>query len=289
MQIFMMFLPALGWGIMPILAKKIGGKPEDQLLGTTLAALVFSFMFSSCSNTNINFNSLIFIVGFLSGAFWSIGQLLQFIVLKGESVSQVMPLSNGTQIIFVTLSGGILLNEWHSLISFIVSIVGIVSILIGIKLFPATREGPNKTENSKIAPLKVMIIILISSFSLCLYIIFPKLFQIKNESLILPQAIGMFVTTLVISNLRKVKYNKKLVSKNILTGVAWSIANFSLFRLSESVSISFAFLLSQLAVFISVILNSIIAYTNGERSDNKKIVFGMIFFLFGILFFSISK
>lgn len=289
MQIFMMFLPALGWGIMPILAKNIGGKPEDQLLGTTLAALVFSFMFSSYSNTNINFNSLIFTVGFLSGAFWSIGQLLQFIALKGESVSQVMPLSNGTQIIFVTLGGGILLNEWHSLISFMVSIIGIISILIGTKLFSSPREGPNKTENSKTAPLKVMIIILISSFSLCLYIIFPKFFQIKNESLILPQAVGMFVTTLIISNLRKIKFNKMLVSKNILTGVAWSIANFSLFRLGESVSISFAFLLSQLAVFISVILNNIIAYTNGKRSDNKKIVFGMVFFLFGILLFSIYK
>lgn len=28
-------LPALGWGLMPIVAKLMGGKSEEQLLGTT--------------------------------------------------------------------------------------------------------------------------------------------------------------------------------------------------------------------------------------------------------------
>lgn len=47
--LFLALIPALGWGMMPILSKIMGGKSEEQLIGTTIAALLFGLIFSLLS------------------------------------------------------------------------------------------------------------------------------------------------------------------------------------------------------------------------------------------------
>ena len=38
--------PLLGWGLFPTIASKIGGRPVNQILGTSLGTLIFAAIFS---------------------------------------------------------------------------------------------------------------------------------------------------------------------------------------------------------------------------------------------------
>lgn len=37
--------PLLGWGLFPTIASKIGGRPVNQILGTSLGTLIFAAIF----------------------------------------------------------------------------------------------------------------------------------------------------------------------------------------------------------------------------------------------------
>ena len=39
--------PVIGWGLFPTVAAKMGGRPVNQILGTTLGTFVFAFIFPS--------------------------------------------------------------------------------------------------------------------------------------------------------------------------------------------------------------------------------------------------
>lgn len=45
-MIFFYFLPAIGWGVMPLIAKLTRAKPINQLVGTTTAAVSVSLLFT---------------------------------------------------------------------------------------------------------------------------------------------------------------------------------------------------------------------------------------------------
>ena len=91
-------LPALGWGLMPIVAKLMGGKSEEQLLGTTIAALIFGSVFGFLNQ--VSYAMVPFFISLLSGGFWACGQYFQFLALEKAEVSKVMPVSVGTQLLF---------------------------------------------------------------------------------------------------------------------------------------------------------------------------------------------
>ncbi|MGC3625286.1 GRP family sugar transporter, partial [Enterococcus faecium] len=54
----------------------------------------------------------IFLIGFLSGLAWSVGQNGQFHGMKYMGVSEGLPLSTGFQLILNTIAGAVFIHEW---------------------------------------------------------------------------------------------------------------------------------------------------------------------------------
>ena len=44
--------PVIGWGLFPTVAAKMGGRPVNQILGTTLGTFVFALIFSFATKTD---------------------------------------------------------------------------------------------------------------------------------------------------------------------------------------------------------------------------------------------
>lgn len=40
MNILIALIPAIGWGIQPLILKKIGGRPTNEILGTGIGTLI---------------------------------------------------------------------------------------------------------------------------------------------------------------------------------------------------------------------------------------------------------
>ena len=69
--------PVIGWGLFPTVAAKMGGRPVNQILGTTLGTFVFAFIFSFSTKTALpEGKDLLF--SLLSGIGWASAQIITF-------------------------------------------------------------------------------------------------------------------------------------------------------------------------------------------------------------------
>lgn len=49
MDILIGLIPAVSWGVLPLAVSKLGGKPINQILGTTLGALLVALIVQAAS------------------------------------------------------------------------------------------------------------------------------------------------------------------------------------------------------------------------------------------------
>lgn len=194
MNIVIALIPAVMWGIMPLVVSKIGGKPRQQIIGTTFGALAFAigvFIF-----TNPEYTTTIIIASFISGAFWSLGQMNQFRAFTQVGVSKTMPLSTGMQLVGTSLFGVFAFHEWGTTSKLVLGFSALALIIIGIFL---TSYQQHKDENSGQNMKKGIITLLISSVGYVGYVVITRWFDISGWDAILPQAIGMVVAGLLFS------------------------------------------------------------------------------------------
>ena len=98
MGILIALIPAIGWGIQPLVLKKIGGRPTNEILGTGIGALLVGLvvqLFMAPGGISIP----TFLISLLSGAFWVIGQIGQYTTFNLIGVSKTMPISTAMQLV----------------------------------------------------------------------------------------------------------------------------------------------------------------------------------------------
>lgn len=67
--------PLLGWGLFPTIASKIGGRPVNQILGTSLGTLIFAAIFSMINGLAFPTGMDLFF-SILSGVGWAVRKSL---------------------------------------------------------------------------------------------------------------------------------------------------------------------------------------------------------------------
>lgn len=279
--LFLALIPALGWGMMPILSKIMGGKSEEQLIGTTIAALLFGLIFSL--SQQVTYQTVSFIVCLLSGVFWAVGQYFQFRALEKAEVSKAMPISVGTQLAFITLISGIFLLEWTSFFVAMMSIVALAVILVGVLLVTKTSNG-----NSAVAK-QVIVFLCISSAFLMLYVTITSYFDIHGPQVFLPQSIGMFVGGMILSmkKIRQLRVNA--IARNILTGSSWVIANTTLFAVSASFGVGITYAFSQMSLLVATYGSIILLREKKTSLEKRSIYLGTLVYVVGVVGMSLLK
>ncbi|MBF2481818.1 GRP family sugar transporter [Listeria seeligeri] len=284
MNIVIALIPAVMWGIMPLVVSKIGGKPRQQIIGTTLGALLFAigvFLF-----TNPEYTTTILIASFVSGAFWSLGQMNQFRAFTQVGVSKTMPLSTGMQLVGTSLFGVFAFHEWGTTSKLVIGFSALALIIFGIFL---TSYQQHKDENSGQNMKKGLITLVISSVGYVGYVVITQWFNISGWDAILPQAVGMVVAGLLFSIKSSEKRFTKQTWLNMIPGVMWATGNLALLFSNKLVGIATGFSLSQMGVVISTIGGILFL---GEKKTKKELVlviFGVILVIIGGTMIGIAK
>ncbi|ECC0409309.1 glucose transporter GlcU [Listeria monocytogenes] len=284
MNIVIALIPAVMWGIMPLVVSKIGGKPRQQIIGTTFGALAFAigvFIF-----TNPEYTATIIIASFVSGAFWSLGQMNQFRAFTQVGVSKTMPLSTGMQLVGTSLFGVFVFHEWGTTSKLVLGFSALALIIIGIFL---TSYQQHKDENSGQNMKKGIITLLISSVGYVGYVVITRWFDISGWDAILPQAIGMVVAGLLFSIKSEEKRFTKQTWLNMIPGVMWATGNLALLFSNKLVGIATGFSLSQMGVVISTIGGILFL---GEKKTKKElilVIIGVVLVIIGGTMIGIAK
>ncbi|TCI24730.1 MULTISPECIES: GRP family sugar transporter [unclassified Exiguobacterium] len=265
-MILLALLPALMWGSIPLIVSIVGGKPIQQLVGTTIGAMVMATVIALVFKPE--FTTLAIVTGFISGVFWALGQYLQFQSFQILSVSKAMPISTGMQLVGTSLFGVIVLGDWKTPTELWLGFSALVLIIIGAVM---TSYQQHKESDSSSALKKGLLVLLVSSIGYVTYAVLTNYFEVDGITAILPQSLGMFIAALLFSLREKdVKKFDPKTFKNIFAGLAWGIGNFGLFVSSGEVGIATSFALSQLNVVVAT-LGGI--YLLKEEKTSKERVF----------------
>lgn len=280
-------IPALMWGIQPIIMTKLSGKSEEKVVGMGLGIFLVALFISIFKRPN-NLSSTLILISFVDGLALSYGLINQIRGFSLVGISKGTPISTGTQLIGATLVGVLYFKEWSSAFQYILGIIAIILIIIGVSM---TTFEEKKEENIKKSNLKKGIITLIlSSVGFVLYTIILKVANINIWDALIPQGLGVLVGSYLLS---KRNYKEKLFTKNsikhIITGAIFAIANITLMISNEINGLSVGFTLTQMNVVIATIGGLVILKEKKTKKELIYVLLGLLLVVIGGVFIGITK
>ena len=252
MYILVALIPAITWGIIPLLVSKFGGKPNQQIIGTTLGAIIFAiilYFFTTPSYTWVSF-----IASFVSGLFWTVGQFFQYTSFKFIGVSKAMPLSTGLQLLGTSLVGVIAFHDWSTTVQLTLGFIALAIIILGAILTSYRQKKAGDAQGAKKSLKWGLIVTFISGVGYIVYATIGEWFKVSGWTSILPQSIGMLALALLLSikNEGNRRFSKETF-KNIIVGLSWGIGNLALLISTNKVGVATSYTLSQMGVVISTL------------------------------------
>ncbi|EQC81739.1 glucose uptake protein [Enterococcus sp. HSIEG1] len=264
MSIVFALIPMFAWGSIGLVSGKLGGDANQQTLGMTIGAFLFSLIVFFVTMPTID--GWIVVIGLLSGLCWSVGQNGQFHGMKYLGVSVGLPLSTGMQLILNTIAGALFFGEWTQSRDYLLGITALILLVTGAYL-TARQDGEQmpETENKMLDFPRGFRSLISSTIGYGAYTIIITWAGIDPLAIILPQSIGMLIGASFFA-LRKTKVNRA-VWKNTLSGLLWGIGNVCMLITVQQIGLAVGFSLSQMGIIIST-LGGI--FLLGEKKTKKS-------------------
>ncbi|KRN28696.1 transmembrane protein [Lactobacillus selangorensis] len=270
MSIVWLLLPALAWGVLPLVVSKLGGEPVDEIFGTAFGTLIVSVVVELILHPSIN--AISFIMAMLAGAFWIVGQLGQYTGYAKIGVSKTMPISTGLQLVGTALVGVIIFGEWPSVMSKVIGALGVVLLIIGA-VMTSIQDNKDQSNGSQ---RRTIIMLVVTTIGFIVFNAIPKALSASGIAIFLPESIGMVLAVLIYL-LFKHDFHRVVTGKkswlNIIGGFVFSIASLTYIMSVSANGVNTAFVVSQLSVVISTLGSMIFL---NEKKSRRELTFTLI-------------
>lgn len=193
--------PLLGWGLFPTIASKIGGRPVNQILGTSLGTLIFAAIFSMINGLAFPTGMDLFF-SILSGVGWACAQIITFKCFTMIGSSRAMPVTTAFQLLGASLWGVFFLGNWPGATAKLLGAFALVLIMIGAKM-----TVWSETESAESAGImkKAVLLLAVGEIGYWAYSAAPQATAIDGMHAFLPQAIGMVIVAVIYSAVVTIK------------------------------------------------------------------------------------
>lgn len=266
--------PLIGWGLFPTIASKFGGKPVNQIIGTTIGTLIFAGVFYLSTGHSFPTGIDLFFA-ILSGAGWSFGQIMTFKAFEYIGSSRAMPVTTAFQLLGASLWGVFALGNWPGISHKIIGFSALIVILIGARM----TVWSEKTEATSSNYLKkAVVILLIGEIGYWLYSAAPQATDIGGKAAFLPQAIGMVIVAVVygLINMKKENaFTNKITWLQIISGFFFAFAalTYLISAQPDMNGLATGFVLSQTSVVLATLTG---IYFLNQRKTSKEMVITII-------------
>lgn len=278
MNIVLMLLPAIAWGILPLAVARINGKPINQILGTAMGTLIVSIVVFMFMRPTISIIS--FLLAALAGGFWIIGQLGQYNAYRSIGVSQTMPISTGLQLIGTAFIGVLIFGEWASVNAKIFGVIGILLLIIGVFLTARKDKG-----NRQSTQTGTLIMLALTTIGFLVYNSIPRAMTSSGLAIFLPESVGMVVAVLlyIIFTRQPQVLREKASWQSFTAGFIFSIAAITYILSVRDNGVNSAFVVSQLSVVLSTIGGMIFLHEKKSRHELILTIIGLILIVGGAI------
>lgn len=278
------------FGVISPLVMKIGGDNRQQTMGQ----LTGGFLFASAATPflGVSWTSSVFLISLFSGILLGVGIQWQLKSLRSVGVSRAMPISTGAQLLGVALGGVLLMGEWQGPGALPVGALALALIVSGIYLCSRSEGAVNTDVDwEKGAPQLV-----ISSIGLVSYVLLLRWFSIDGVTALFPQALGYFLTTLVLTSPRcdpeggvvDTRWSVTTV-KQFVPGLIFGAALLIMLTSSARVGVATGFTLSQMGVVLTTFLGIVWLGEKRTRKEMMWTVFGVLGVVGGAILIGVAK
>jgi glucose uptake protein len=265
MNIVWMLLPAIAWGVLPLIVSQLGGRPVNQIFGTAVGTLIASLVVQLIVHPAINVTS--FIMAMIAGAFWIIGQLGQYTGYANVGVSKTMPISTGLQLVGTSLVGVFLFGEWSTTIAKLVGGLGVLLLVIGV-IMTSIQDRQEVTGSNQ---RRTIVMLIVTTIGFIVFNAIPKALSASGIAIFLPESVGMMVAVIVYM---LVSGQGRIVAEraswlNIIGGLVFSVASLTYIVSVSQNGVNTAFVVSQLSVVLSTLGGMVFLH---ERKSKRELV-----------------
>ena len=249
--------PLIGWGIYPTIASKFGGKPVNQILGSTIGTLIFAVVYNQIEHLGFPQGKDL-LLAILSGIGWAVAQVITFYSFTLIGSSRAMPVTTAFQLLGASLWGVVALGDWPTIIDKVVGFVALAVIILGAWM---TVWSEHKTKENSNLLRKAVIVLLIGEIGYWAYSAAPQAASINGKQAFLPQAIGMVIVGVIygiISLARKQgnPFAQKVTYKQIISGFFFAFAalTYLISAQPNMNGLATGFILSQTSVVLATLI-----------------------------------
>lgn len=279
MELLLALVPMFAWGSIGLVSGKLGGSANQQTMGMTVGALIFSTVTFLILQPTMNWTVLF--VGIITGLFWSMGQNGQFHGMKYMGVSIGLPISTGMQLVLNTVAGAVFFHEWQKGRDFVFGSLALACLILGSYL-TARQDGSEtpKTEASMFDFQKGFKALIYSTIGYGSYTILINAAHQDPWAIILPQSVGMVLGACLFT-LRKEPLWSKAATKNMLSGLLWGLGNICMLLTMQKLGLAISFSLSQMGIIISTLGGIFILGEHKTKKELRYVVAGCLFVILG--------
>ncbi|WP_438450122.1 GRP family sugar transporter [Lactobacillus kitasatonis] len=286
MRYLFLFLPAIGWGLMPMFVA--GVKKSNiyhQIVGSVLGAFIFGAVVTLIKRPA--FNTTTFLLAMMAGAAWVIGQCGQYYSYSKVGVSETMPISTGLQLIGVPLVGVLIFGEWASTQAKLFGFIGILALIIGVACTSLTDKGT--AEGNKKNQTTTMIVLVLTTLGYIISSSIPKALKGDGVMIFLGETIGMMIATLIyLIGSKQIKVLKEKQSYQVIpAGIIYAIAALSYIISVQMNGVNLAFVMSQLCVVISTLGGIVFLHEQKTKKGYIYTVIGLVLIVAGAVLTSV--
>lgn len=249
--------PLLGWGLFPTIASKIGGRPVNQILGTSLGTLIFAAIFSMINGLTFPTGMDLFF-SILSGVGWACAQIITFKCFTMIGSSRAMPVTTAFQLLGASLWGVFFLGNWPGATAKLLGAFALVLIMIGAKM-----TVWSETESAESAGImkKAVLLLAVGEIGYWAYSAAPQATAIDGMHAFLPQAIGMVIVAVIYSAVVTIKggetspFLEAVSYKQIFSGFFFAFAalTYLISAQPDMNGLATGFILSQTSVVLATL------------------------------------
>lgn len=269
--------PLLGWGLYPTIASKIGGRPVNQILGSTLGTLIFVFVFALVNGMSLP-TGMDLVFSILSGVGWAIAQIITFQSFTLIGSSRAMPITTAFQLLGASLWGVFALGDWPGMNAKLLGGLALVLIILGAWMTVWTEE---KTQEKANVLKKAVLLLAVGEIGYWAYSAAPQATNIDGMHAFLPQAIGMLLVALVYSVILSVKDKEKsalaeaVSYKHIFSGFFFAFAalTYLISAQPDMNGLATGFILSQTSVVLATLTG---IWFLGQKKTKKEMTITII-------------
>lgn len=279
MGILLALIPAIGWGVQPLIATKVGGSPSNQIFGTgfgaALIGLVVWMIFGTASGTT-------FAWAFLAGFLWAMGQAGQYIAFTKIGVTKTMPISTGLQVAGTSLIGVLVFGEWTGVTAKLIGALAIILVIIGVAMTAVTDQKEGQESGSAMAT--GLAILLPTTIGYWAYSALPKaLGDVSGVHLLFPEMLGIFGGAIVFGLFRTKGKNffQKESWLNGIIGLIFGVSSLAYIFAAKDAGVATSFVITQMNVVVSTLGGLFILHETKTPHELKFTLSGLVLIVVG--------